>query len=106
MGSVNLRILTKDNFDAEVSTGPALIDFWAEWCYPCRMVGPVIEELAADFAGKAKICKVNVDEQPDLGGKFNVRSIPTVVLLKDGKEVGRLVGVQSKAQYTEALNKL
>lgn len=103
MSSENIKILTKENFDAEVSAGLAMIDFWAAWCYPCRMVAPVMEELAADFAGKAKICKVNVDEQPELGGKFGVRSIPTVVVLMDGKEVGRMVGVQSKTQYAEAL---
>ena len=105
MSSENIKILTKENFDAEVATGAVLIDFWAAWCYPCRMVAPVMEELATEFAGKAMISKVDVDEQPELSGKFGVRSIPTVLVLVDGKEVDRMVGVQSKAHYSDALKK-
>jgi thioredoxin 1 len=103
MSTENLLILTKENFDTTVATGVALVDFWAAWCGPCRMVGPVIEELSADLAGKAKVCKVNVDDYQDLAVKFGVRSIPTVLVFKDGKEVERLVGVQSKSRYSDAV---
>ena len=76
--------LNNDNFDATVGQGVSLVDFWAPWCGPCRMIAPVIEELAEDFDGTAKICKVNTDEQQELAVKYEVRSIPTIVFLKDG----------------------
>jgi thioredoxin 1 len=81
--------ITSNNFNDEVlkSAQPVLIDFWAPWCGPCRMVGPVVEEVAAEVAGRAKVGKVNVDEQPELAAKFGVMSIPTLVVLKDGKVV-------------------
>jgi thioredoxin 1 len=106
MSSEKIRILTNDNFDNEVSAGVSLVDFWADWCGPCKMVAPVMEELAVEYEGKAKICKVDVDEQQELGNRFKVRSIPTVLVMKNGVEVGRLVGVQSKAHYADELKKI
>ncbi|MCX2682714.1 thioredoxin [Campylobacter sp. MIT 21-1685] len=97
--------LTADNF-AQAKEGVALVDFWAPWCGPCRMLAPVIDELANDFDGKAKICKVNTDEQGDLAAEYGVRSIPTLVFLKNGAVVDQLVGAQSKQAITDKLNSL
>lgn len=96
--------VTIDNFDQEVlnSDKPVLVDFWAEWCGPCKMLLPVVEELAGEVTN-AKICKVNVDEQPDLAAKFRVMSIPTLIVFKDGKAVKTAVGVQSKQKLLEML---
>jgi thioredoxin 1 len=98
--------LTNDNFEATTSTGVALVDFWAPWCGPCRMISPVIEELAEEFEGKAAICKVNTDEQQELSTKFGVRSIPTIVFMKDGEVVDTMVGAASKQAFTDKLNSL
>lgn len=90
---------TKDNFDSDVlsGAGATMVDFWAAWCGPCRMLGPVIEEISGENHPGLTVGKVNVDEQPDLASRYGVMSIPTVILFKDGKEVGRSVGVKSKA---------
>lgn len=88
--------LNKENFDSNVQSGVALVDFWAPWCGPCKMLGPIIEELGNEFDGRALVAKVDIDEESDLRDQFGVMSIPTIVLLKDGKEVTRLVGLQSK----------
>ena len=98
--------LTNDNFEATTSTGVALVDFWAPWCGPCRMISPVIEELAEEFEGKAAICKVNTDEQQELSTKFGVRSIPTIVFMKDGEVVDTMVGAASKQAFADKLNSL
>ncbi len=98
--------LTNDNFEATTSEGVALVDFWAPWCGPCRMISPVIEELAEEFEGKAAICKVNTDEQQELSTKFGVRSIPTIVFMKDGEVVDTMVGAASKQAFTDKLNSL
>jgi len=74
--------LTSENFESTVSTGVSMVDFWAPWCGPCRMIAPVIEELATDFEGKANICKVNTDEEQELAVRFGVRSIPTILFMK------------------------
>jgi len=90
--------VTKDNFESEVvqSNVPVLIDFWAAWCGPCKTIGPRVDELAVEVGEKAKICKVNVDEEMALAQKFGIMSIPTLVIFKDGKEANRVVGVRSK----------
>ena len=97
--------LTKSDFDEKIKSGVSLIDFWAEWCGPCKMAGPVIDDLSVEFEGKALIGKVDVDAEPDLAGKFGVMSIPTVILFKDGVEAGRQVGFAGKAGYMQLLSK-
>lgn len=97
--------ITDNNFKEEVllSEQPVLIDFWAPWCGPCRMVGPVIEQLADEYEGKVKIGKVNVDEEPELSQTFGIMSIPTIVLVKDGKVVKQVVGARPKAELEAML---
>ncbi len=100
----NAAALTQDNFEATVSGGVTLIDFWAEWCGPCKMIAPAIDELAAAYDGKANITKVNVDEEGELAQKFGVASIPTLLILKDGEEVNRFVGVTPKDDLAKAID--
>lgn len=90
--------ITKNNFEAEVvrSELPVLLDFWAPWCAPCRMLSPVVEQIAGEYEGKAKVGKVNVDEEPELASAFQIASIPTLVVIRDGKAVQTAVGVQPK----------
>ena len=97
--------ITKENFEAEVlqSKEPVLIDFWASWCGPCRMLSPVISEIAEESSGKFKVGKVNVDEQEELAAMFRISSIPTLGVLKDGKVTNSSVGVRSKKQILEML---
>ncbi len=101
-------ILNDSNFDAEVLQykGVAMVDFWAPWCGPCRMLAPVVEELAGEYAGKVKVAKLNVDEAPDTSTQFGVSSIPTLIFFKDGKVVSQTVGLQTKAALQEKLNSL
>lgn len=96
--------LTAANFEDTVKDGVTMVDFWAPWCGPCRMIAPVIEELAEDFDGKAKICKVNTDEEQDIAIKYGIRSIPTVIFFKDGEVVEQMVGAASKQAFEEKIN--
>ncbi len=98
--------VTDDSFQSEVleASKPVLLDFWAPWCGPCRMLGPIIEELAAEYDGRAVIAKLNTDENGDAPRRFNIMGIPTIILFKDGQEVERLVGVRPKQAIAEKLD--
>lgn len=100
--------ITDANFDSEVlrSTKPVLVDFWAVWCGPCQMQGPIVEDVAKEMAGKAKVGKLNVDENPQVAQKYSVMSIPTLMIFKGGMVVKQFVGVQSKETLLGELNKL
>jgi len=90
--------------DVEQSPLPVLLDLWAAWCGPCRMQGPIIDQLAAELAGRVRVCKVDVDSNPRTAMRFDVRSIPTLLLLERGREVDRMVGAQSKAEILRRLS--
>ncbi len=96
--------LTSANFDETVKEGVTLVDFWAPWCGPCRMIAPVIEELADEYEGKATIAKVNTDEEQEIAVKFGIRSIPTVMIFKDGEVVDQMIGAASKQAFEEKIN--
>lgn len=100
--------VTDATFDEEVrnSDVPVVVDFWAEWCGPCRMLGPIIEEVSKDYEGKAIVGKLDVDSNQEFAAKFGVRNIPTVLVFKDGELVNRQVGVSPKNVYTESIDAL
>ncbi|MBN1516365.1 thioredoxin [Candidatus Sumerlaeota bacterium] len=103
----NLMEITDGNFEQEVlnSDKPALVDFWAPWCGPCRMVGPIVEELANDFDGRAVVGKLNVDNNANVAGKYGITSIPTLMIFKGGEVVDKIVGMVPKATLQETLEK-
>ncbi len=106
-GDVEPATITDRNFAEEVETSalPFLLDMWAPWCGPCRIVGPTVDQLAKEFSGKVRVGKLNVDENQMTAARFSVQSIPTLLILKNGKEIDRIVGVQSKEAIARSLEK-
>ena len=102
----NVLAVGESNFEAEViqSGVPVLIDFWAPWCGPCRMIAPIVEQLAAEYSGQIKVAKLNVDESPNLAATYGVSSIPTVMIFKGGDVVDSFIGVQPKTRLQQAIN--
>jgi thioredoxin 1 len=108
MGAPNIITLTKANFDAEVlkSQNPILVDFWAEWCGPCKMLGPILDELAGEYDGRVRIGKVNIDEFQELAAQYGIRSIPTLLLFKQGQVAEQLVGLRSKRDLKASFDRV
>jgi thioredoxin 1 len=108
MASTNIVVLTQENFAKEVlqASAPVLVDFWAEWCGPCKMIAPVLDELADEYDGRAKICKVNVDEQQQLATEYGVRAIPTLLVFNNGQVADQMVGARSKRDLKASLDRV
>jgi thioredoxin 1 len=108
MSSSNILILTKDNFEQKVlkAPTPVLVDFWAEWCGPCKMIAPVLDELADEYSGKVLIGKVNIDEHQDLAAEYGVRAIPTLLIFQNGEVAEQIVGLRSKRDLKASFDKL
>jgi len=108
MASPLISALTQDNFDKEVlqSATPVLVDFWAEWCGPCKMIAPLLDELADEYDGKVKIGKVNIDEQQALATKYGIRAIPTLLLINKGEVAEQMVGAKSKRDLKASLDRI
>jgi thioredoxin 1 len=108
MASPLISALTQDNFEKEVlqSATPVLVDFWAEWCGPCKMIAPLLDELADEYDGKVKIGKVNIDEQQALATKYGIRAIPTLLLISKGEVTEQMVGAKSKRDLKASLDRV
>jgi thioredoxin 1 len=108
MASSNIITLTKDNFAQQVlnSNTPILVDFWAEWCGPCKMIAPVLDELADEYSGRIHIGKVNIDEHQELASEYGVRAIPTLLLFQNGQVAEQIVGLRSKRDLKASFDKL
>jgi len=103
--SDKIIILNDNTFQHKIAQGIALVDFWAEWCQPCKIQGPIVSSVADEMHEQAKICKLDVEKNQKIAGKLGIRNIPTIVIFKNGKEVERLVGLKTKAVLKKALNK-
>jgi thioredoxin 1 len=108
MASNGINEVTDANFDQEVlkSTQPVMVDFWAVWCGPCQMVAPIVDELASEYAGKLKVMKLNTDENPEVAGRYQIMSIPTILFFKDGQPVEKLIGARPKKQFKDIIDQL
>jgi thioredoxin len=108
MAAPNIVTLTDSNFDQEVtkSAQPVLVDFWAEWCGPCKMLAPILDELATEYDGKVKIGKVNIDDHQNLAGQYRITSIPTLLIFKGGQVVDQVVGLRSKKDFKAKLDQI
>jgi thioredoxin 1 len=105
MASDKLKTLTDSNFDQEIQNGVVLVDFWAEWCGPCRRIAPIVEELAGQYDGRATVGKLNVDENPNVPGRFMIRGIPTLLLFKNGQLADTLVGLAPKEDIAKMIDR-
>ena len=101
--SVNVKILTDQNFSSTIKSGVSLVDFWAAWCGPCRVQGPIVDEIADEIGDKAKICKLDIDQHKKIAGQLGIQSIPTILIFKDGKMVQKFVGVKTKTTLIKAI---
>ncbi len=101
--SENVNVLTDENFDSKIKSGVSLVDFWAAWCGPCKVVGPIVDEVADEMKDEANICKLNVDQNPETARKYGIQSIPTIIIFKDGNPVQKLVGVKPKHAMIKAI---
>ena len=99
------HIVTDKTFEAETAEGLVLVDFWATWCGPCKAIAPVLDELSSEYEGKARIVKIDVDQNPNLAAQYGIRSIPTLFMFKNGEKVDATMGMQPKAQLTALINK-
>ena len=108
MAANNIVTLTKENFAAEVlkATSPVLVDFWAEWCGPCKMIGPILDEIAEEYSGRVKIGKVNIDQEQGLATEYGVRAIPTLLLFHQGQVADQMVGLRSKRDLKASLDRV
>ena len=108
MASPNIITLTKDNFEQQVlkAPTPVLVDFWAEWCGPCKMIGPILDELAEEYSGRINIGKINIDDQQSLAAEYGVRAIPTLLLFQNGEVAEQMVGLRSKRDLKASMDRV
>ena len=104
--SEHIKILDETNFKHQVGQGVSIVDFWATWCMPCKVMAPILNDIAEEMTGKVKVCKVDVDKHQQLAANYSVRNIPTLIMFKDGKEINRFVGVKQKDFLKKQINQV